>query len=196
LVVVKLSSILIRLFGVQSAGFELATGGLEVRKRRLPPSTAKCRKGLRYAGFGLLRAELCAADYRPVSSLLLPYCCHYCCHVASLFDREIAQHLQATAKEEPSSVNWQYGSPYPVMVSDLGWMRDIRHRLKSLPHLYVSQHIYGLCQSRTALARAPRWPRCSRLGAHNGSCYTDRERRREVRGRKWPSGPMRSGRSA
>ena len=33
-------------------------------------------------------------------------------------------------------------------------------------------------------SRAPGWPRRCRLGTHNGSCYTDREGRREARGSK------------
>jgi hypothetical protein len=87
----------------------------------MPPGAVKW---LRYSEIGVLGAGLRAVDSRPMSFLLLPYCCH----VASLFDRGIAQHLQATVTEEPSSVSWQYGSPYPVMVSDSGpdegyWVR-------------------------------------------------------------------------
>ena len=41
--------------------------------RRVPPGAVKC---FRYAEYGLIQVQYCAAKYRFMSLLLLPYCCH------------------------------------------------------------------------------------------------------------------------
>jgi hypothetical protein len=52
--------------------------------RQMSPGAVKW---LIYAEFGLSCAESCTAHYRLVSCLLLPYCCHYCCHALAWLER-------------------------------------------------------------------------------------------------------------